>query len=102
MSTSRLIIVFILLLIDVFTVWRLQKFRVPRLMTRWILLPLVILLFIFSWISNRLVNKAAENKIFSDVNLVPYRETALVLGANKNSAPLFFANRIDAASILYK
>ncbi|HWY38369.1 MAG TPA: ElyC/SanA/YdcF family protein [Bacteroidia bacterium] len=102
MSTSRLLIVLILLLIVVFIVWRLQKFRVPRVITRWVLLPLIILFFIFSMISSRLVNKAAENKIYSDINLIPYRETALVLGANKNSAPLFFFNRIDAAVILFK
>jgi len=40
--------------------------------------------------------------VYSDVSLIPYRETALVLGANKNSAPWFFFNRIDAAAILYK
>jgi SanA protein len=102
MSTTRLIIVLILLSIVVFTLWRLRRFRIVKIVTRWILLPLFILFFILSWISSDTVNKAAENKIYSDVNLVPYTETALVLGANKNSAPLFFSNRIDAAVILYK
>ena len=61
------------------------------------------LLFLISaWISNSIINKAAENKVYSDVNLIPCRESALVLGADKNSAPEFFSKRIDAAFILYK
>ncbi|HWY36829.1 MAG TPA: ElyC/SanA/YdcF family protein [Nitrosopumilaceae archaeon] len=48
------------------------------------------------------MNKATANKVYSDVNLIQYRETALVLGADKNSAPEFFSKRIDAAFILYK
>jgi len=79
-----------------------QKFKVPRMITRWVLLPFFVLFLISVLISNHLVNKAAENKVYSDVNLIPYRETALVLGANKNSAPLFFDKRIDAAYILFK
>jgi SanA protein len=102
MSTFRIIIVLILFLVAAFTLWRLQRFRLIKTVTRWILFPLLILLFILSWISNGIVNKAAENKIYSDVNIVPYTETALVLGANKNSAPLFFSNRMDATVILYK
>jgi SanA protein len=103
MSAFRLIMVSILLLIVIFTLWRLQKkYKVPKLIIRWILLPLFLLFLIFAWISNSTVNKAAENKVYSDVNLIPYRETALVLGADKNSAPEFFSKRIDAAFILYK
>lgn len=49
-----------------------------------------------------MVNKAAENKVYSDANLLPYTETALVLGADQKSAPEFFSKRIDAAFILYK
>ena len=103
MSAFRLIMVSILFLIVLFTLWRLQKkYKVPRIIIRWILLPLFLLFLIFAWISNSKVNKAAENKVYSDVNLIPYRETALVLGADKNSAPEFFSKRIDAAFILYK
>src|ERR1700745_3565268 len=102
MSAFRLIMVSILLLVVAFTLWRLQRFRIIKIATRWILIPLVILLLIFSWISNSIISKASENKVYSDVNLIPYRETALVLGADKNSAPEFFSKRIDAAFILYK
>ena len=102
MNPFRLTILLILLLVVAFTIWRLQKFRIPKLITRWVLFPFLILLFISSWISSSIVKHAAENKVYSDVSLIPYRETALVLGANKNSAPWFFFNRIDAAAILYK
>lgn len=60
------------------------------------------LFLILALTSNHLVVKAVENKIYSDVNLIPYTETALVLGADQKSAPEFFSKRIDAASILYK
>jgi SanA protein len=102
MSAFRLIIVSLLLLGVVFTVWRLQRFRVPKLITRWILLPLLLLFFILTFVSNYTIEKAAKNKVYSDINLIPYRETALVLGVYKNSAPEFFSKRIDAAVILYK
>ena len=102
MNPFRLTILLILLLVVAFTIWRLQKFRISKLITRWVLFPFLILLFISSWISSSIVKHAAENKVYSDVSLIPYRETALVLGANKNSAPWFFFNRIDAAAILYK
>src|SRR5438093_47484 len=102
MSTFRLVMVSILLLILVFTVWRLQKYKLPKMITRWVLLPFLALFLIFALISNSIVNKAAENKIYSDVNIIPDRETALVLGADKNSAPEFFSKRIAAAFILYK
>src|SRR2546429_3840790 len=45
---------------------------------------------------------SSDLKVYSDVNLIPYRETALVLGADQKSAPEFFSKRIDAAFILYK
>src|ERR1700751_1765289 len=102
MNAFRLIILSILLLGIVFTVWRLQKYRVPKLITRWILLPLLLLFFILAITSNYIIEKSAKNKIYSDVNLIPYRETALVLGVYKKSAPEFFNKRIDAAVILYK
>jgi vancomycin permeability regulator SanA len=102
MSASRLIIVLILLAVA-FTIWRLQKYKIPKLITRWIFTSVALIAFLFfSWISNGIVNRFAENKIYSDVNLIPYRETALVLGANKNSASLVFSNRIDGVVILYK
>jgi len=102
MSTFRLIVVSFLLLIVVITLWRLQKYKAPRIITRWFLLPFLALFLILALISNIIVNKAAENKVYSDVNLIPYIETALVLGADKNSAPEFFSKRIDAAFMLYK
>src|ERR1700757_2164963 len=103
MGAFRLIVVSIIFLVVVFALWRIQrKHKMPQLIIRWILLPLFLLFLIFAWISNSVVNKAAENKVYSDINLIPYRETALVLGADKNSAPEFFSKRIDAAFILYK
>jgi|ERR1051325_4835587 SanA protein len=102
MGIFRLIAVSILFLIVAFSIWRIQKFKVPRVITTWFLLPLLALILILAVISNHIINKAAENKIYADVNLIPFRETALVLGADKNSAPEFFSKRIDAAFILYK
>jgi SanA protein len=60
------------------------------------------LLFVSVLVSNHIVEKAAKNKVYSDVNLIPYRETALVLGVYKKSAPEFFSKRIAAAIMLYK
>ena len=103
MSAFRLVIVSILFLTLVFFLWRLQRnYKTPKLIIRWIILPLFVLFLAAAWISNHTINKAAENKIYGDVNLIPFRETALVLGADKNSAPEFFSKRIDAAFILYK
>jgi SanA protein len=102
MGLFRLIIVSLLFLTVIFVIWRLQKYKVPKMITRWILIPFFILFFTSLVISNRLVSKASENKVFSDVNLIPYTETALVLGADQKSAPEFFSKRIDAAFILYK
>src|SRR5204863_7043659 len=102
MSAFRIVIVLILLLVVGIAIWRLQRFKAAKLITRWVLFPFLILFFISSWISSGIVENAAENKVYSDVNLVPYRDTALVLGANKNSAPSFFFNRIEAAATLYK
>jgi len=102
MNAFRLIVVSIIFLTLVFTLWRLQKYKIPKLITRWVLIPLFVLLISFSLISNAIINKAAENKVYSDVNLIPYTETALVLGADQKSAPEFFSKRINAAFILYK
>ncbi|HEV7230464.1 MAG TPA: ElyC/SanA/YdcF family protein [Bacteroidia bacterium] len=102
MGAFRLIILLILFFIVAFVLWRLQKYKIPELITRWVLLPLFALLIGSSLISNKIINKAAENKVYSDVNLIPYQETALVLGADQKSAPEFFFKRIDAAFILYK
>lgn len=102
MNASRLIILSILFLAVVFSLWRLQKYRIPKFITRWILLPLFLLFFILVFVSNHIIEKAAQNKVYSDVNLILPRETALVLGVYKNSAPEFFSKRIDAAVILYK
>lgn len=103
MGTFRLIAVSILFLVVVFTLWRLQKkYKAPRTIIRWILLPVFLLFLFFALISNSIVNKASDNKVYSDANLIPYRETALVLGADQKSAPEFFSKRIDAAFILYK
>lgn len=102
MGLFRLIIVSLLFLTVIIVIWRLQKFKLPRIITRWVLIPLLSLFLISALISNHLVNKAAENKVYSDVNLIQYVETALVLGADQKSAPEFFSKRIDAAFILYK
>jgi SanA protein len=102
MNAFRLITLSILFLAAAFTVLRLQKYKVPKFITRWFLLPLILLFFILALAGNYKIEKAAGNKVYSDVNLIPYRETALVLGVYKNSAPEFFNKRIDAAVILYK
>jgi SanA protein len=102
MNTFRLIVVSILLLLVAFGIWRLQKYRIPKIITRWVLLPGLALLLALGLVSNYVINKAADKKIYSDVNLIPYRETALVLGVYKITAPEFFWKRINAACILYK
>ena len=102
MNAIRLTILSILFLLFVYAIWRLQKYRTVKLITRWVLIPFLLLLFAAIITSNYIVEKAAKNKVYSDVNLIPFRETALVLGVYKKSAPEFFAKRIDAAVILYK
>jgi len=102
MGAFRLIILSLLFLSLIFIIWRLQKYKVPKIITRWFLIPFFTLFLISAVISNHLVKKASENKVYSDVNLIPFTETALVLGADQKSAPEFFSKRIDAAFILYK
>src|ERR1051326_8016147 len=102
MNAFRLIILSILFILIVYVIRRWQKYKTVKMITRWFLIPFFILLLISIFISNYIVEKAAKEKVYSDVNLVPYRETALVLGVYKNSAPEFFIKRIDAAVILYK
>jgi SanA protein len=102
MNAIRLTIISILFLLLVFGIWRLQKYRTIKLITRWFLIPFFLLFIILVFVSNHIIEKAAENKVYSDVNLIPPRETALVLGVYKVSAPEFFAKRIEAAVILYK
>src|SRR5438874_2121686 len=102
MGAFRLIVVSLLFITVIIVIWRLQKFKVAKMITRWVLLPLFVLFLISAFASNFLVNKAAEDKVYSDVNLIPDTETALVLGADQKSAPEFFSKRIDAAFILYK
>jgi SanA protein len=102
MGLFRLIIVSLLFLTVIFVIWRLQKYKSVKIITRWFLIPFFALFILLLLISNHLVNKAVENKAYSDVNLIPYRETALVLGVDQKSAPEFFSKRIDAAFILYR
>jgi SanA protein len=102
MNAVRLTILSILFLLIVIGIWRLQKYKTVKLITRWFLIPFFILLLASIFVSNYVVEKAAKNKVYSDVNLIPYRETALVLGVYKVTAPEFFNKRIDAAVILYK
>jgi len=102
MNAFRLTILSILFLLIVIGIWRMQKYKAVKLITRWFLIPFFVLLLVSIFISNSIVEKAAKGKVYSDVNLIPYRETALVLGVYKNTAPEFFNKRIDAAAILYK
>jgi SanA protein len=102
MGLFRLIIVSLLFLTVIFVIWRLQKYKPIKIITRWFLIPLFVVFIFSALISNHSVKKAAENKVYSDVNLIPYIETALVLGADQKSAPEFFSKRIDAAYILFK
>jgi SanA protein len=102
MNAFRLIILAILFILTLYTIWRWQKYKPVKIITRWFLIPFFILLVTSIFVSNYIVEKAAKEKVYSDANLIPYRETALVLGVYKNSAPEFFAKRIDAAVILYK
>lgn len=55
---------------------------------------------------NRAIVKAAEGKLFSDVNNVPYNKVGLLLGTSKyltnNRLNYYYVFRIDAAEKLYK
>ncbi|MGZ3867198.1 MAG: SanA/YdcF family protein [Bacteroidia bacterium] len=102
MNALRLIIVLLLFLSLVYLIWLLQKYKSIKLITRFFVIPFFLLLITAIFISNYLVEKAAKDKVYSDVNLIPARETALVLGVYKDRAPEFFNKRIDAAVILYE
>ena len=102
MSLFRLAIVIGLLLVAAAVIWRLQKVRGVRLFTRIILLPGIVLLVILAFVSTHVVAQAANGKLHTEVDRVPARETALVLGVNKRTASRFFMNRIDAATMLFK
>ncbi len=55
--------------------------------------------------SNEIVILQSRNKIYSDINEIPYREYALVLGAakdGKRGLNPYFKYRMDAAITLYK
>jgi SanA protein len=101
MSFFRLSIVIGLFLVVAGAIWRLQKVRGVRLFTRIILLPGILLLVILASVSTHVVAQAANGKLYDDVDRIPARETALVLGVNKRAASRFFSNRIDAATVLF-
>jgi vancomycin permeability regulator SanA len=62
------------------------------------LLPGLGLLVIFASLSTYLVRQASQGKLYDDVDRIPARGVALLLGADKAAAPRIFANRIDAAT----
>ncbi|MFI5150051.1 MAG: vancomycin high temperature exclusion protein [Bacteroidia bacterium] len=72
---------------------------------RWMFL-LFVLLCATVWACNIWVNSSTRTRIYSDLNLIPENEVALLLGTSKNEGEgyinLFFKYRIQAAAALYK
>ncbi len=65
----------------------------------------LVLLVLLIELSNYIIISNTKDKLFSDINGVPFRNVGLVLGANKNAhggKNLYFENRIDAAAELFK
>ena len=102
MSVFRLLIVIGLFLVAAAALWRLQRVKAVRLLTRIVLLPGLMLLVILAGVSTHLITQASQEKLYDDVDRIPARDVALVLGANKSAARRLFANRIDAATVLFK
>lgn len=102
MSVFRLLIVIGLFLLVAAALWRLQRVKAVRLLTRIVFLPGLGLLVILAAVSTRVVTQASQEKLYDEVDRIPARDVALVLGVNKRAASRFFANRIDAATALFK
>lgn len=69
-------------------------------------LLLVIVFAVVIYFCNRAVAKAAEGKLFTDVEAVPYNKVGLLLGTSKYLADkrlnYYYTYRIEAAEKLYK
>lgn len=67
---------------------------------------LIVLFALVVYFCNRAVAKAAEGKLFSDVEGVPYNKAGLLLGTAKylsdNRLNYYYVYRLDAAEKLYK
>lgn len=85
-----------------FFIWYLQRFKIAKLTTRYVLLPFLFVFAISLLVCNMIVKKAAEGKIYSDIQSIPRRDVGLVLGVSKTNAPSFFNGRIESAAELYK
>lgn len=66
---------------------------------------LLVIFFLVVYFCNRAVTKAAEGKLFTDVDAVPYNKAGLLLGTSKyvgNRLNYYYVFRIEAAEKLYK
>ncbi|MBI3511500.1 MAG: YdcF family protein [Bacteroidetes bacterium] len=74
-------------------------------MRRWFFIYLPLFFFLLLFISDRIVANAGIGKIFTDVNKVPAKKTALVFGtspwARGGSQNLFFKYRMQAVAQLW-
>ncbi|MBR4389767.1 MAG: YdcF family protein [Prevotella sp.] len=72
----------------------------------WILLTLIVLAVVMAFVCDRLIAHNADGKCFTDMQQIPKRHVAVVLGTSpmyKNGMEnLFFTYRIQAAAELYK
>ena len=72
---------------------------------QWMSVLLLITTVILSW-SNYYIIKNTHSQIYSDVNLIPQNDVAILLGASKSlkngNENLFFKYRIEAAAKLFK
>lgn len=79
-------------------VWRRKWIRYPML--------IMILLLLSLWLSHRWISWQTQARLYNDVNAIPTKSVALVLGTTKtlthNRINLYFKYRINAAVALYK
>lgn len=81
------------------------RWFVDSRLKRWTFLYVPVLLFSLILLSNHLVEKAGHGKIYSRIEDVPARKTALVFGTSprtKRGKNLFYSYRMQAAADLWK
>ncbi len=72
-----------------------------------ILIAVIVVLLVGMLVgSGMLIRSSAEGRLYSDVSLIPFRKTGIVLGCSRKLADgrnnLFFAYRVSAAAKLFK
>ena len=76
-----------------------------RRWTGWLLGVLAVLGVAFLMLANREVEAAAQGRVYADLNAVPARRAALVLGTSPTTSGrpnLYYTARLQAAAALYR